>query len=204
MRRRILLLAAPLGLAGCGSLLPKQPYTPRTVWPLQPLPPFPSQAMNPNGPILLVRAISPAPGLEQRGLQSLDKNGSLAVDYYNLWAVTPAASITQGLVGWAEASGDFAAVVTAGSRLTPTLIVEGELSEFLFDETTNQARARMTLLIIKPSTAIAGFAQPLRQATLTASAPAQGQGPAAQAQAQATAMAGLLTQALALLRRYAG
>lgn len=203
MRRRILLLAAPLGLTGCGSLLPKQPYTPRTIWPLQPPPPATTRAANPTGPILLVRAINPAPGLEQRGLQSLDKNGSLSVDYYNLWAVTPAAAVTQGVISWAEASGDFSAVITPGSRLTPNLIVEGELSELLFDQATNQAQARMTLLIIKPAAAIAGFAQPLAQAKLNASAPAQGQGPAAQAQAQVEAVAGLLTQALALLRRYA-
>lgn len=159
--------------------------------------------MNPHGSILLVRAMNPAPGLEQRGLQSLDKNGSLHIDYYNLWAVPPAAALTQGLISWAQASGDFAAVITPGSRLTPTLIIEGTFSELLFDQASHQAQAQMTLLIIKPAATIAGFAEPLAQTRLSATAPAQGDSPAAQAQAQSAAMAGLLTQAMALLNRYA-
>lgn len=207
MRRRALLLTAPLGLASCASLLPAQKYIPRINWPLQPPPPAArlsaTGAINPRGPILLVRAVNPAPGLEQRGLQSLDDNGSLSIDYYNLWAVPPAAALTQGLISWAQASGDFAAVITPGSRLTPDLIIEGTLSELLFDQASRQAQARMTFLVIKPATTITGFAQPLVQASLSASAPDQGEGPAGQVQAQTTAVAGLLSQAMAVLERYA-
>lgn len=201
MRRRFLLLAAPLGLSGCGSLLPAQKYIPRTIWPLQPQPSTVKTASS-GAPVLLVRAINPAPGLEQRGLQSLTTNGNLVVDYYNLWAVPPAEALTQGLVDWAQASGDFTAVITPGSRLSPNLIVEGDLSELLVDLTTNQARVRMTLLVIKPAPGLAGNTQPLIQANLSATAPVQGNSPEAQAQAQSTAVANLLAQAIALLERY--
>lgn len=201
MRRRFLLLSAPLSLAGCGSLLPAQKYIPRTSWPLQPQPPSYTPARA-NGPVLLVRAISPAPGLEQRGLQCLTQSGSLKTDYYNLWAVPPAEALTQGLINWAQASGHFSAVITPGSRLTPDLIIEGELSELLVDLATNQARAQMTLLIIKPALNVAGFAQPLMQAQLTATALVQGSTPGAQAAAQSEAVANLLTQVVVLLDRF--
>lgn len=198
MKRRLLLLSAPLSLAGCASLLPAQQYIPRTSWPLQPQPPVYKTAQA-SGPVLLVRAITPAPGLEQRGLQCITADGSLKTDYYNLWAVPPAEALTQGLINWAQASGEFSAVITPGSRLTPNLIIEGELSELLVDLTTNQARAQMTLLIIKPATNLTGFAQPLMQVQLTSTASVQNNTPGAQAAAQCEAVAYLLTKSMALL-----
>lgn len=202
MLRRRLVLAAPLGLAACGSLLPRQKYTPRIIWPLQPPAPVANAAPG-TGKVLLVRAITAAPGLDQRGLQSLAADGSLNVDYYNLWAVPPADALTQSLITWAQASGMFAAVVTPGSRLTPGLIAEGELTQLLADLPANMARARMSLLIIKASGAVAGFAQPLAQLSLSASAPIAGSGAQAQVEAQNQAVASLLDQAMAALRRYA-
>ncbi|HTQ70776.1 MAG TPA: ABC-type transport auxiliary lipoprotein family protein [Acidocella sp.] len=202
MPHRRLLLAAPLGLAACGSLLPAQKYTPRTIWPLQPPPPEATAATG-SGKVLLVRAITAAPGLEARGLQSLAADRSLNVDYYNLWAVPPAEALTQNLITWAQASGLFSAVITPGSRLTPGLMIEGELTQLLVDLPANTARAQMSLLVIKPSGSIGGFAQPLAQANLTANEPLQGSGPAAQADAQTKAMAGLLSQAVAQLARFA-
>lgn len=200
MPHRRLLIAAPLGLAACSSLLPAQKYVPRAVWPLQPPPPNMAAASG-RGQVLLVRAITAAPGLEQRGLQSLTAGGSLNVDYYNLWAVPPADALTQSFVTWAQASGLFSAVVTPGTRLTPGLIVEGELTELLVDLNSNMAQARMTLLVIKPSPALGGFARPLAQVSLAASQPVQGSGAAAQADAQNKALAVLLSQAMAQLSR---
>ncbi len=203
MPHRRLLLAAPLALAACGSLLPRQQYIPRTIWPLQPPPPGTNAAPG-AGPVLLVRALAAAPGLDQRGLQSLAADGSLNVDYYNLWAVPPADALTQSLITWAQASGLFSAVVTPGSRLTPGLIIEGELTQLLADLPAGVARAQMSLLIIKPSGAAGGFAQPLAQLSLSASAPIEGSGPAAQEAAQSAAAASLLAQAMAQLSRFAG
>ena len=202
MHRRSLLLLTPLVLASCGSVLPQQKYIPRTVWPLQPLPPS-SHPASASGPVLLVRTINAAPGLEQRGLQSLTPEGNLQVDYYNLWAASPAMALTQGIMNWAQACGAFSAVVTPGSQLTPGLIIEGDLSTLLVDLAKNEARAQMTILVIKPATTIAGGAQPLAQIKLTGTAPLRGQSPEAQVDAQTQAVASLLAQTVAVLERYA-
>ncbi len=198
MQRRRLLLAAPLGLSACASLLPSQKYTPRVSWPLQPPPPA-GGAAAPGGPVLLVRPISAAPGLEARGLQSLTPDGSLHTDYYNLWAVPPADAVTQALLDWSEASGAFSAVITPGSRLQPGLIVEGELTELLADLGQGEARAALTLVVIKPGAG--GTAVPLRQALLRAAMPLTANDPATLARAQSAALAKVLTQAMALLRQ---
>ncbi|MGE4480529.1 ABC-type transport auxiliary lipoprotein family protein [Acidocella sp.] len=202
MPYRRFILAAPLGLVACSSLLPRQKYVPRTIWPLQP-PPSGNGATMSTGPVLLVRGITAGPGLERRGLQSLLTGGDLKIDYYNLWAVPPADAVTQGLVSWAQASGLFSAVVTPGTRLTPGLIVEGELTELLTDIPARQARAAMSLLVIKPAGNLGGFAQPLGQVKLTAAQPVHGTGAAAQAAAQTQAVASLLAQAMARLAGYA-
>ncbi|MBB5372251.1 ABC-type transport auxiliary lipoprotein family protein [Acidocella aromatica] len=200
MPHRRLLLAAPLALSACASLLPAQKYTPRVSWPLQPQPPA-GVASAPGAPVLLVRPISAAPGLEARGLQSLAADGSLRVDYYNLWAVPPADAVTQALLGWSEASGAFSAVITPGSRLQPGLIVEGELTELLADPAHGEARAALTLVVIKPGAG--GVAVPLRQALLRAAVPLSADDPAARVQAQSQALSGVLAQVMALLRLYA-
>ena len=159
MNRRAVLLA-PLALTACGSLLPKQKYIARSNWPLAPKPPAQNPA-NPSGPILMVRAITAAPGLDQQGIQSLAPDGSLNIGYYNLWAVSPADATTQALIDWTQATGAFAAVITPGSRLTPSLILEGELTELLADPASGQARAVLTLVLIKPATGLATVALPL-------------------------------------------
>ncbi|MGP8026293.1 MAG: ABC-type transport auxiliary lipoprotein family protein [Acidocella sp.] len=202
MPRRRIVLAAPLALAACASLLPAQKYTPRANWPLQPAPPA-AVANAGTGPVLMIRPIAAAPGLEARGLQSLAADGSLDVDYYNLWAVPPADAVTQALLDWSQASGAFSAVVTPGSRLQPDLIVEGELTELLADPSRGEARAALTLVFIKPSGTLTGTALPVAQAMLKATAPLQGNDPAAMAAAQNNALSGLLTQAMAQLERAA-
>lgn len=199
MQRRRLLLAAPLALSACASLLPSQKYTPRISWPLQPPPPA-NMPPAPGGRVLLVRPITAAPGLEARGLQSLGPDGSLNVDYYNLWAVPPADAVTQALLDWSEASGAFSAVITPGSRLQPDLILEGELTELLADPARSEARAALTLVVIKPGAGAGGAAVPLRQALLRAAVPLSGNAPAVLAAAQSEALSQVLTQAMALLR----
>ncbi|HUM07574.1 MAG TPA: ABC-type transport auxiliary lipoprotein family protein [Acidocella sp.] len=202
MPRRRIVLAAPLALAACTSLLPAQKYTPRVNWPLQPAPPA-AAANAGNGPVLMIRPIAPAPGLDSRGLQSLAGDGSLKVDYYNLWAVPPADAVTQALVDWSQASGAFFAVVTPGSRLQPALIVEGELTELLADPGRGEAHAALTLVLIKPAGALTGTALPVTQARLQATAPLQGEDPTAMAAAQNNALSGVLAQAMVLLERAA-
>ena len=146
MRRRALLgagLAAPL--AGCG--LSERPYTERRQWPLvvrRPaiLPPAE------QGKVLLVRNIAAAPGLGVRGLQSLQPDGSLAIDFYEEWAVPPAESVESDLrQGLAEA-GLFRAVVAPGSRLTADLVLEGTLTAFLADPAAGTARATLSVVLL--------------------------------------------------------
>ncbi|GLR68011.1 hypothetical protein GCM10010909_26920 [Acidocella aquatica] len=195
-------LCAPLALSACASLLPAQKYIPRTTWPLDPQPPAQNPA-NPSGPILMVRAITAAPGLDQQGLQSLAPGGSLNIDYYNNWAAAPADAVTQALINWTQASGAFSAVISPGSRLTPALILEGELTTLLADPEKNQATAVLTLVVIKPAAGLTASALPLVQERITGTAPLQGATPAAQAAAQTAALANALTQAITLLTRQA-
>jgi cholesterol transport system auxiliary component len=201
MKRRATLLA-PLALTACGSLLPHQKYIPRVNWPLDPSPPtsLPSATA---GPVLLVRDLIAAPGFDQQGLQSLQPDGSIAVDYYNLWAAPPAQAVTQALITWCQASGEFSAVVSPGSRLTPNLILEGALTELLADLGAGQGRAVLTLVVIRPSIQLGATALPLAQLRLTGTAPLSGQGAAAQAAAQSAALANVLSQAVTLVGRYA-
>lgn len=199
MNRRLILLA-PLALSACTSLLPAPKYIARTSWPLDPPPPVQNPA-SASGPILLVRPITAAPGLDQLGLQSLAPDGSLSIDYYNNWAVAPADAVTQALVTWCQASGTFAAVISPGSRLTPTFILEGELTRFLADPAQAQAVVVLTLVLIKPATGLTTAALPLVQTRIVGTAPLTGSTPAAQAMAQSAALANALTQATALIAR---
>jgi len=199
MQRRLIMLA-PLALGACASVLPQQKYVPKTDWPLAPPPPAYNAAAA-GGPVLLVRDISAAPGLDAQGLQSLGADGSLTVDYYNLWAVDPADAVTQALADWAVASGAFSAVVTPGSRLTPGLILEGELTELVADRGAGQARCVLTLVVIKPAANYSAAALPLAQARIVGTAALAGNDAAAQVAAERAALAQALGQAVALLEK---
>jgi cholesterol transport system auxiliary component len=201
MKRRAI-LAAPLVLTACGSLLPQQKYVPRINWPLQPAPPA-QNPTNPSGPVVQVRPITAAPGMDQQGVQSLLPDGSLNVDYYNLWAVSPADATTQGLMTWLQASGDFSAVIAPGSRLNASLILEGELTELVADPGKSEARAVLTLAVIRNSAAIGASAVPLAQQRITGTAPLTGNTPAAEVAAMRVAFASALSQAVALAARFA-
>lgn len=194
MKRRLILMA-PVALSACGSLLPKQAYVPRVSWPLAPTPPA-QRSANPAGPLLLVRDLAPAPGLEARGLQTLNSSGSVTVDYYNNWAVDPAAAVTQALNNWAQASGLFSAVIAPGSRLVPNFILEGELTELYADELASVARVTLTQVIIRNNPALGALSRPISQTRLSGTAPLSGASPAAQVAAERLALAQVLTQAI--------
>lgn len=202
MKRR-LILTAPLALASCSSILPQQKYIARINWPLAPQPPTQS-APNPAGPVLLVRDITAAPGLDQQGIQILQPDGSLAVDYYNLWAVNPADATTEALLTWLEASGNFAAVISPGSRLTASLILEGELTQLTANLATQQATAILTLVLIQNSNSLSATSLPLAQQRIIGTAPLTNTTPQAEVTAQRAALADALRQAVALVGRFVG
>ena len=105
MRRRWL-LAGVAALAGC-SLLPQTPYVQRRDWPLDV-----RRAVRGRrgraGAVLLVRSVRAAPGLEARGLQWLQPDGSVHVDFYEQWAVPPAQAVEDDLRQWLADAGLFA------------------------------------------------------------------------------------------------
>jgi cholesterol transport system auxiliary component len=144
--RRRTVFAALAGLTGC-SVLPQPKYVQQTQWPfaVQPARALPAPA---HGKVLLVRDVSAAPGLDQRGLQWLESNGSVHVDFYNQWAVSPAAGVTSDLQQWLAGSGLFSAVVGANSGLVPDLILDTELTRFVADPRNLTAHAAAQITVI--------------------------------------------------------
>ncbi len=185
MHRRSLL--ATLALGGC-SILPSRPYLEIRSWPLEaqrpdPLPP------RPNGPVLLVRTLRAAPGLEARGLQTLQPDGSIHTDYYEQWSVPPADAVEDSLRRWLAASGLFAAVLAPGSRARADLALEGELQSLLALSGVMRASFGLVLLDLRPAPV-----KVLLQRDLVAEAPLPGRQPGQIAAAGRTAVAGLLAQ----------
>lgn len=144
MRRRAV-LAGALALAGCG--LSERPYTEKREWPLVVRRPA-SLPLRPRGRVLLVRSIRAGPGLEERGLQSLQPDGSLHIDFYDEWAVPPAESVESDLRQWLADAGLFRAVIAPGSRLSADLVMEGALTAFLANPSAGTARATLSLVLI--------------------------------------------------------
>lgn len=140
------LLAGCAGLAGC-SVLPQPKYVKQTQWPLQVRRPQSLPAPG-RGKILLVRDVQASPGVDQRGLQWYEKNGSVHVDFYNQWAVSPSQAVTNNLQQWLAGAGLFPAVVTAGSGLLPNLILDTQLTQFIADPRTLTARCGLQITLI--------------------------------------------------------
>lgn len=162
MRRRGFVFGAAM-LAGC-SVLPQAPHVQQRDWPLDvrrtpPLPP------KPRGRVLLVRNVRAAPGLEVRGLQWLQSDGSVHVDFYEQWAVPPAQAVEDDLRQWLANSGLFSAVVAQGSRLSADFVLEGELNTFIADLTAGVARVVLALVMLDQRL---GSAKVLLQRTETA------------------------------------
>ncbi len=171
MRRRWL-LTAPALLGAC-SILPARPYLEKRSWPLDvrrsvDLPP------RPGGKVLLVRTLRAAPGLEARGLQIVERDGSIHTDFYEEWGVPPADAVEDALRRWLAASGLFAAVLAPGSRARADFALEGELQTLLATPAQGSSRAALGLVVIDlhPSPA-----RVLLQSDVTAEAPLEGTAP---------------------------
>lgn len=195
---RRLLLVGTAALGGC-SVLPQAAYVERTEWPLvvrcpSVLPP------RTGGKVLVVRDLTPAPGLERRGVQWLRPDGSLHVDFYNQWAVPPAEGVTDDLRRWLAGSGLFAAVVGPDSGLAGDLVLEGELTSFLGDPAKMQARVALALVLIG---ARATPAKVLMQRTIVGEAPIQAATPAGMVAALLVGLRGALNETEAEVRRVA-
>jgi ABC-type uncharacterized transport system auxiliary subunit len=141
-----MLLVGATALGGC-SVLPQAPYVQRRDWPLD-VHRVPVLPPRPRGRVLLVRAVRAAPGLEARGLQWLQRDGSVHVDFYEQWAVPPAQAVEDDLRQWLADAGLFSAVVAPGSRLNADFILEGELNSFIADLNAGVARVALALVLL--------------------------------------------------------
>jgi cholesterol transport system auxiliary component len=192
MRRRWLLgglVGTALGMTGC-SVLPGQPYLQRRDWPLVVRRPtaLPSR---PSGPVLLVRELRAGPGLEARGLQTLQPDGSLQTGFYEQWAVPPAQAIEDDLRRWLADSGMFAAVVGVGSRMTADFVLEGELVALHADLGSGTAHAALALVLIDQRPAAARIRL---ERTEAATVKLEGTDPPSQVRAQLAAVTAVLRQ----------
>jgi cholesterol transport system auxiliary component len=222
MRRRWLLggmagtaLATALGDSGC-SVLPSQPYLQRRDWPLvvrrsedfsgmgpvvpgspASVPVVSRPAVRGGGLVLLVRTVQAGPGMEARGLQTLQQDGSLKTDFYEQWLVPPAEAVDDDLRRWLAESGLFAAVVAPGSRITADLVLEGELLALHADLASMTARVALALVLIdqRPGSARIGPGRIGLQRTAAASVKLEGTDPPALARAQLAAVAAMLRDA---------
>jgi len=208
MRRRRLLgglggaaLAAALGGGGC-SVLPSQPYLERRDWPLVVRRPgdlpgglavgsAPARPGVTHGRVLLVRTVQAGPGLETRGLQTLQSDGSLRTSFYEQWAVPPAEGIDDDLRRWLADSGRFAAVVGPGSRMTADCVLEGEVLALHADLGTMTARAALAVVLIDQGS---GGDRIRLERTEAASVGLDGTDPPALVRAQLAAVAAVLRQ----------
>lgn len=187
MRRRAV-LGLPLLLAACG--LSERPYTERREWPLLIRRPD-AQPPRRGGPVLEVRPINAGPGLEVRGLQSLEADGSLHTAFYEEWAVPPAEGIGDALRLWLAGSGKFGAVVSPGSRLTADLVLEGELTALWVEPAQQRARATLAVTVIDQRTSTPHI---LLQRTFTATAPLPSDAAPGAAAAQLAALTDVFRQ----------
>lgn len=189
MKRRGLVLGGAVALSGCGSLI-QRPFEERRQWPLVVRRPA-SQPLRTRGQVLLVRAIAAAPGLSARGLQWLEPDGSLHVDFYEEWIVSPNEAVENDLRQWLADSGLFAAVVGPGSRLTADFVLEGTLTAFVANPTARRARAVLSLALIDQR---ANLTRALMQRSFTAEQPLAATDTAGMVQALRAALTSLLQQ----------
>lgn len=146
--RRGLVLAAPALAAGCANPL-SRPFPEKSLFVLdvrrpQRLPP------NPRGRVLVLRTVTPAPGVEMRGLVTRLAGGQQRSDFWNEFFAPPAALVQDQLRTWLADSGLFSAVVDQGTRAMATLALEPVLTGLFADASVSpaQARAQMQVLLL--------------------------------------------------------
>jgi ABC-type uncharacterized transport system auxiliary subunit len=196
--RRRWALAGAAAVTGC-SLLPQTSFVQRRDWPLDVQRPSAARP-NPRGRVLLVRSVRAGPGLEARGMQWLQRDGSVHVDFYEQWAVPPAQAVEDDLRRWLGDSGLFKAVVAPGSRLNADFILEGELNTFMADLGTGVARVALALVLLDQRQ---GSTKVLLQRTETAEARLADNEPPAIAKAMQAAIVDVLQRTEADVARVA-
>jgi len=183
MKRRFLLICAPALLAAC-QVLPDRPYQQTRTWPLQVARANPAEPA-PHGPVVLLRQVQAAPGLQTRSLLSLRDDGSLQANPYELWSAPPAQAVEDQLRAWLAGAGRFAAVVAPGSRLHAALVLEAELTALWAEPAAHRARATLGFNILADR---GGDISLLKQGVAEGTAALASNDAPAQAAAQAAAL----------------
>lgn len=147
---RSLLFLALLPVAGC-SVLPDRPFQETRRFALAPERPR-RQAAPAGAPVLLLRGIRAAPGLDVRGLRVAGPGQQVDVEYWNEWAAPPAELVEEAMRRWLGAAGLFGAVTAPGSRLRSSLVLEGELIRLQAEPGAGergQARVALSMLLLR-------------------------------------------------------
>jgi ABC-type uncharacterized transport system auxiliary subunit len=202
--RRATLLLALAPLAGC-SVLPERPYQEVQRFALDPERPQRATAPG-NAPVLLVRPLRSAPGLDVRGLRMVEADGQVSTAYWQEWAATPVDLVEEAMRRWLTASGMFRAVTQPGSRLRPDVVLEGELIRLQAEPAKGTATAAISTLLLTEPQSVAQEARILGQFVAEGTAPipgGTGRDGAAAGDA-AAAMSAALAEALAALERRIG
>jgi cholesterol transport system auxiliary component len=146
--RRAALLGLPALVAGCANPL-SRPFPEKALFVLdvrrpQRLPP------TPRGRVLVLRSVTPAPGVELRGLVTRLPGGQQRADFWNEFFAPPAALVQDQLRTWLADSGLFSAVVDQGTRAAPSIALEPVLTGLFADGAVSppQARAQMQVLLL--------------------------------------------------------
>jgi ABC-type uncharacterized transport system auxiliary subunit len=138
------------------------------------------------GPVLEVRTLRAGPGLEGRGLQTLQADGSIRTDFYEQWSVPPAQGVEDALRQWLADCGRFSAVVAPGSRMPADLALEGELTALWSEPAAAHADASVSIVVVQQSGATPRI---VLQRTAAAQAPLAGATASDQVAAQIAALA---------------
>jgi cholesterol transport system auxiliary component len=203
-RRHATLLLLPVLAAGGCSVLPNRPYQEVQRFALAPERPRREPPPSGRAPVLLLRTLRAAPGLEARGLRQIEANGQVTTEFWNEWTAPPAELAEEALRRWLAASGLFAAVTPPGSRLRPDLVLEAGLVRLQAAPEAGLARAALSALLLREGAEGGSQARILGQFTPEATAPLPG-GPRRVSDLPppeaAEAMAAALATALAMLER---
>lgn len=152
MGTRRFLLAALLGAAalpGCSAV--QTPFVEPLRFPLSPIRTGPPRTGY-GRRTLLLRIARAAPGLEGRLLRTVRADGTVGVEYYAEWTAPPAEAAEEAVRRWLVASGLYAAVLTPGTRATPSLTLELELSALHADLGRGEARAALSAVLLREGT----------------------------------------------------
>ena len=85
-------------LTGC-SVLPSRPYQEVQRFTLSPQRPQ-SESPPAHGPVLLLRSLRAAPGLDARGLRLVGPDGQVVIGYWSEWTAPPPELVEEAMRRW--------------------------------------------------------------------------------------------------------